>query len=78
MKNDSMKKALEKSKNVLEKHKNGQAKKLHKKTFKIIAMNLVQEQLKTKIARKRKISDGRPKNGAQSIASRLPDCRISP
>ena len=61
MKNDSMKKALEKSKNVLEKHKNVQVKKLHKETFTIIAMNLVQEQLKTKIARKRKISDGRPK-----------------
>ena len=50
MKNKSVKKSLEKSKNVLEqKRKNGQAKKLHKKTsmFTIIAMNFVQEQLNT-------------------------------
>ena len=49
MKNESVKKSLEKSKNVLEeKRKNCQAKNLHKKkthTFTIIAMNCVQEQL---------------------------------
>ena len=49
MKNASVKKSLEKSKNVLEeKRKNDQAKKFAKKTtFKIIAMNIVQEPLKT-------------------------------
>ena len=31
MKNESVKKSIDKSKNVLEKRKNGQAKKLHKK-----------------------------------------------
>ena len=50
MKNQSVKKSLEKSKNDLEeKLKNGQAKNLHKKTntFTIIATNFVREQLKT-------------------------------
>ena len=70
MKNESVKKSLEKSKNVLEeKRKNSQAKNLHKKdqhvpeekrktvkqkicmkktnTFTIIAMNVVQKELKT-------------------------------
>ena len=50
MKNESVKKSLEKSKNVLEeKRKNGQAKNLHNEktnTFTIIAMNFVHEQLK--------------------------------
>ena len=49
MKNESVKKSLEKSKNVLEKYKNGQAKKNCIKktnTFTIIAMNFVQEQFK--------------------------------
>ena len=47
MKNESVKKSLEKSKNVLEKRKNGQAKNLHKKsnTFSIISKNFVHEQL---------------------------------
>ena len=47
MKNESVKKSLEKSKNVLEKCKNGQAKNLHKNTntFTIITMNFVKEQL---------------------------------
>ena len=48
MKNESVKKSLEKSKNVLEeKRKNGQAKNLHKKTntFTTSAMNVVQELL---------------------------------
>ena len=47
--NESVKKSLEKSKNVLEeKAQNGQAKNLHKKTntFTIITMSFVQEQLK--------------------------------
>ena len=48
MKNESVKKSLEKSKNVLEeKRKNGQAKNSHKKTntFTTSAMNVVQELL---------------------------------
>ena len=48
MKNESVKKSLEKSKNVLEKkERNAPAKNLHKKTntFTIIAMKFVQEQL---------------------------------
>ena len=49
MKNERVKKSLEKSKNVQEeKRKNGQEKNLHKtNTFTIIAMNFVQEQLIT-------------------------------
>ena len=45
MKNESLEKSLEKSKNVLEeKRKNGQAKNVHKKTntFAIIATNFLQ------------------------------------
>ena len=48
MKNESVKKSLEKSKKVLEENrKNCQAKNLHKKTntFTIITMNFIQEQL---------------------------------
>ena len=50
MKNESVKRSLKKSKNVLEeKRKNAQAKTLHKKTntFTTNAMNFVQDQLKT-------------------------------
>ena len=59
MKNGSVKKSLEKSKNVLEeKRKNSQAENLHKETntVTIIATNFVREQLKTKLDKKLKWS----------------------
>ena len=46
MKNESVKKSLEKSKNVLEEKKKMSSEKSH--VFTIIAMNFVQEQLKTR------------------------------
>ena len=46
MKNESVKKSLEKSENALEETQNGQTKNLQKRQkFAIIAINFVQEQL---------------------------------